>query len=122
MSAAYSNIHRAFLQSMSLRGAVKEEDALKILVHIYSRYQPGEASPTQESVKSVVKEINNRILRYEQQIFRFDYDLTRSVYYVFANGTQCQKCGDKLHKSCMEKYIKRMKKCPACDQEWTQIN
>ncbi|XP_062542589.1 non-structural maintenance of chromosomes element 1 homolog [Armigeres subalbatus] len=38
---------------------------------------------------------------------------------VLFYGVKCAKCPEMLHKSCMKKYLVRMKKCPACNKIWT---
>lgn len=234
-TTAYSNVHRGFLQACVLHSTITVDEALKVLIHLTTKYAPDEPTPEEEQLLEVVAEINNRISRYDQRLIRLEYDPTQTVYYIFANlsdtpldrvqktyteaelgffrlilhelagteghsmgqidclnltskvvaggggrstlskrraeelikewlsigylaqtkkdlgfgprtmvefdryllnnfpdhiakcrlckevlfyGVKCNECPEMLHKSCMKKYLQRLKKCPACNKIW----
>nr|XP_019536849.2 non-structural maintenance of chromosomes element 1 homolog [Aedes albopictus]XP_029735109.1 non-structural maintenance of chromosomes element 1 homolog [Aedes albopictus] len=57
--------------------------------------------------------------RYLLNNFPDHIDTCRLCKEVLFYGVKCDKCSEMLHKSCMKKYIQRLKKCPACNKVWT---
>lgn len=57
--------------------------------------------------------------RYLANKFPDQMQTCRLCKEVLFYGVKCAKCPEKLHKSCIKKYLVRMKKCPACKKIWT---
>ncbi|XP_065082121.1 non-structural maintenance of chromosomes element 1 homolog [Ochlerotatus camptorhynchus] len=85
MISAYSNVHRAFLQSCVLHSIIPTDQALKVLTHLIAKFTPNDPPPTEERLLEVVVEINARIGRFEQRVIRLEYDPTLTTYFVFTN-------------------------------------
>ncbi|XP_050075480.1 non-structural maintenance of chromosomes element 1 homolog [Anopheles maculipalpis] len=82
---AYTNVHRAFLQSCSNHGTVNKQNALDILTSIYTRYGNSDTIPTDDDVVDVVAKINEAIYPFDQRIAYLHFDPLDNDFYVFVN-------------------------------------
>uniref|UniRef100_A0A182MTZ3 Non-structural maintenance of chromosomes element 1 homolog n=1 Tax=Anopheles culicifacies TaxID=139723 RepID=A0A182MTZ3_9DIPT len=82
---AYTNVHRAFLQACSNRGAISKQQALDVLIGIYARYGDGDTIPNEDDIIDVVAKINERIYQFDQKIVYTHYEPLEEDFYVFVN-------------------------------------
>ncbi|XP_058464600.1 non-structural maintenance of chromosomes element 1 homolog [Malaya genurostris] len=85
MTANFSDVHRAFLQSCVLHSVLTTDRALKILILLQARLQPDDPVPTESRLQELLVDINSRLDRYQQKIAQFDYGPKPKRYLVFAN-------------------------------------
>uniref|UniRef100_A0A8D8ALZ2 Non-structural maintenance of chromosomes element 1 homolog n=2 Tax=Culex pipiens TaxID=7175 RepID=A0A8D8ALZ2_CULPI len=93
---AYSDVHRAFLQSISHHGFISSKQALTILLSIYTKYHPDDTIPNEHHLLHVITSINAKIARYSQKIKLVRFEPNRTDYYVFCNLSD-RTPADRLH-------------------------
>uniref|UniRef100_A0A182QE16 Non-structural maintenance of chromosomes element 1 homolog n=1 Tax=Anopheles farauti TaxID=69004 RepID=A0A182QE16_9DIPT len=82
---SYTDVHRAFLQACSNHGTLSKQQALDILIGIYTRFGDSSDVPSEDNLVDVVAKINERIYRFDQKISYMHYEPTEKDFFVFVN-------------------------------------
>ncbi|XP_055606651.1 non-structural maintenance of chromosomes element 1 homolog [Uranotaenia lowii] len=85
---SYTDVHRAFLQTVSHHGTMSAKQAYKALLAIFGKHHSDESIPTEDQVPDIVASINGRIHRYDQRIIFVHYEPVSTDFYVFCNQTE----------------------------------
>ncbi|XP_053688295.1 non-structural maintenance of chromosomes element 1 homolog [Sabethes cyaneus] len=99
----YTDVHRTFLQALSLHGTMSAKQAYKTLLSVYGKYHDDETVPTEDELSEVVASINGKLYRYGQRVVFVHYEPVGTDFYVFCN--QNESAVDRLQTSYSESEV-----------------